>query len=309
MRNKLIAAGIVLAIAVLAALGVALEPTRVVVGTLTGEKFVASRPTSFWKRELLSSDPAKHDRAYQTLQDGAGASVDVLIAILEDSKAAAELRWKAAELLGKIGPPAKPAFPMLLASLSDSDPHVRNVAAAAIPEVDTPAASAVPALQKLLGSDAGRAAARALSKYKGDASPAIGELVKMLGNKELDTETRWNAARTLGKIGPPAKLAIPTLVDHLHDEAWTIREHAAEALGDIGPDAKDAVSALMEVLDDPETKVRRDAARSLGQIGPDALPAVPALKKLLDDPEKIVKEAAEKAIELIGTGPAAESEP
>lgn len=309
MRNKLIVAGIVLALVIL---GICLEPTRVVVGTLLGERFAASRPTAYWKRALLSGDPAKRERAYQTLQEGAGDSVDVLVAILSDTSAtpaAIELRWTAAELLGKIGPPAKPAFPMLLVALTDNDPHVRSVAAAAIPEVDTPAASAVPALQALLATDAGRTAARALSKYKGDASPAIGDLVKMLRDASLDSETRWNAARTLGKIGPPAKAAIPELVAHLHDQAESIREHAAEALGDIGPDSAEAVPALVEVLDDPATKVRRDAVRSLGQIGKEAAPAIPAIKKLLDDPEKIVQEAAQTAIKLIGPGPAAEPEP
>lgn len=305
MRKLLIFGAVVLAVLVVVAW---FEPTRVVVGTLSGEKFATGRPTRFWKHALISDDPATREKSYQTLLNGAGDSVGVLVELLRESpstSSAAEVRWTAAELLGKIGPPAKAASSALLQALGDRDPHVRSVAAAAIPEVDTPADTAIPALQKMLTTETGRTAARALSKYRGEASPAIPALLEMLNNKSLDSETRWNAARTLGKIGPPAKVAIPDLVAHLHDDAETIREHAAEALGDIGPDSKDAVPALIDVLADKATKVRRDAARSLGQIGPQAQAAVPALKKLLADPEKMVQDAAKTAIKLIAPDEAA----
>jgi HEAT repeat protein len=281
------------------------------IGKLRGESFFAGRSTSYWRLALVSEDPAIRENAYKTLHTGGADSVGVLIESLrtqDASASGAELRWTAAELLGKIGPAAKTAAPALLAALEDPDPHVRSVSATAVPEVETPAPAAVPALQKLLATESGRTAARALSKYRGEARPAIPDLIDMLDNKQLDTETRWNAARTLGKIGPGAESAIPTLVAHLEDEAESVREHAAEALGDIGPEAKDAVPALIVALTDPATKVRRDAVRSLGQIGPDSRAALPAIQTLLTDPEKIVVEAAQVAIRLIqGDEPSTET--
>ena len=308
MRKCLIFGGVALAVLALVAW---FEPTRVIMGTLRCESFSAGRPTSFWKLALVSDDPATKENAYKTLKDGAADSVGVLVALLgepDGSPAAAELRWTAAEILGKIGPPAKVAAQPMLAALDDRDLHVRSVAAAALPEIDTPAETAVPALQKLLPTATGRTAARALSKYRAAASPAIPLLVEMLNDKSLDSETRWNAARTLGKIGPAAKEAIPALVANLKDDVETVREHAAEALGDIGPVAKETVPALVDVLSDPAVKVRRDAVRSLGQIGPAAKEAVPAIQKLLADPEKIVQDAAQKALQLIAPEEAAASE-
>lgn len=298
MRNWLILGGVVALILVAIAW---FEPTRVVIGTLRGESFAAGRPASYWRTALVSDDPVVKEAAYKTLHDGGGESVEVLVKLLDtrDGPQAADVRWTAAELLGKIGPPAKSASPTLLKALEDSDSHVRDLAATAIPEVETSADAAVPALQKILTTESGRTASRALSKYRDAASPAIPALIDMLNNKKLDNETRWNAARTLGKIGPAAQTAVPALVDNLKDEAESVREHSAEALGDIGPTAKDSVPALITVLTDEATKVRRDAARSLGQIGPEAQAALPALEKLKDDPEKIVQDAAQRAIELI----------
>jgi HEAT repeat protein len=211
----------------------------------------------------------------------------------------AEICWTAAELLGQIGPAASDATPTLIAALHDDDPHVRAVAAANLPAIDAPAHQAVPELLAMAKREPTVVVLRALSEYGEAAQDAISALVDILEDRQLPTEVRWNAARTLGKIRAPAVVAVGALVDHLQDEAATIREHSAEALGDIGPPAADAVAALVSVLDDPATRVRRDAARSLGQIGPAAAGSVPPLKKLLKDPEQIVRDAARVALQTL----------
>jgi HEAT repeat protein len=148
----------------------------------------------------------------------------------------------------------------------------------------------------MLEGEQKRVAVRALSEYRSEAAPALSALVRVLQEKGLDDETRWNAARTLGKLGEQGVDAIPVLVEALSDEVATVREHAAEALGDIGPPAAVAISDLVGVLNDPAVRVRRDAVRSLGQIGQAARTAVSAMKPLLDDPEKIVRDAARNAL-------------
>jgi HEAT repeat protein len=135
---------------------------------------------------------------------------------------------------------------------------------------------------------------RALSRFRSAALPALPELIRLLDDP--DPVIRWNAARTLGKIGPKAKDAVPHLVKALGQADVAVREHAAEALGDIGPEAQAAIPDLIRVLDDKEPKVRRDAARSLGLMGTVARSAVPALKGLLKDPQEMVRDAAQKAL-------------
>jgi hypothetical protein len=292
-----------LAVAVVIILAAWLGPTQVLLGWLKGESFFQSRPSSAWRDALRDEDPAIQERARKQLVEGGDKSVAVLTELLRDSEgpdwAAAETRWTAAEILGEIGPAASDATPVLIAALADEDPHVRSVSAASLPAVDGPPEQAVPALIELFRKEPSVVAARALSEYGPDAEAAVPELTAILLDKDLDTELRWNAARTLGKIRGRAAAAIPVLVESLEDEAATVREHSAEALGDIGPPAKASVPNLIQVLDDPATRVRRDAARSLGQIGPAAKSAVPELKKLLQDSEPIVRDAAKTAVRTL----------
>jgi HEAT repeat protein len=167
--------------------------------------------------------------------------------------------------------------------------------------VDAPAEQAVPALTELIQRDPSVRPIRALSDYGPEAKPAVPELIRLAGDRRLNSEIRWNAVRTLGKIGAGAVEAIPTLVEQLENPIPSIREHAAEALGDIGPAARETAESLLPLLSDTVTQVRRDAARSLGQIqAPPELAGEP-LKELLTDPEQIVRDAAHKALERIAS--------
>lgn len=285
-----------------------LDPTRSVWGWLRGEPFFEGRPVSFWRQSLQSADPVTQSESFEQLGAGGAAAVPILSALLDTKggspEADAEVRWKAAALMGKIGKPAREALPSLVNAVNDSDLHVRTVAAAAVAEIadKTDADTIVPALTQRVraGGRDGVAACRALSVLRGAASPALDILVEALGNE--DPEMRFNAARTLGKIGEPAKEAVPRLLTMLESEKHPkVREHLAEALGDIGPSARAGVPALVALLKDPTPRVRRDAARSLGQIG-DAS-AVSALEGLTKDPDGDVRQAVERAIRILKTGP------
>jgi HEAT repeat protein len=280
-----------------------LEPTGVVRGWVWGESFFQGRPTNYWHRKLLSDDPVVQSTAHEELSQGGPDAVSVLLELLgsqgEEEWQSAETRWQAAEILGHIGPDAQASSTALLAALKDPDLHVRLVAATSLAQVETPANQAVPALQALLKADVSESALRALSVYGAEAVPALEDLLGILSNESLDTELRWNAARTLGKMREAGAAAIPTIVKYLQDPAPTVREHCAEALGDIGPLAMDSVPALVAVLNDPATRVRRDSVRSLGQIRAPADEVLPAIEPLLNDPESIVREAARTAWKAI----------
>ena len=87
-----------------------------------------------------------------------------------------------------------------------------------------------------------------------DAAATIPDLVALLAHE--DATVRWNAARTLGKIGDPAKVAVPKILPQFSDSDPAVREHAAEALGDIGPSAasKESLALLVHALNDPEAE-------------------------------------------------------
>lgn len=96
---------------------------------------------------------------------------------------------------------------------------------------------------------------RALRVVEGIGTNGIPDLISMLKLKDPTSKSdmqlagncicRWNAAHTLGQLGPQARSAIPHLVKLLEDRVPEVRYLAAQALGRIGPEAKDAVPKLM----------------------------------------------------------------
>lgn len=278
-------------------LAVLLEPTGVVRGRIAGEQFFSSRPTSYWKQQLLAG-PAERSQARELFESNAGRGVPVLIELLASSDSA-EVRWTAAEILGAIGPDAESAAPALLSALQDPDPYVQSVAAEVVPEVGTPASEAVPALAELLEGEHAPVAARAISVYKAQSAPALSQLLDVLTDTSRTADARWNAARTIGKTGPPAIDALPVLIQMTRDKEATVRGNAAEAIGDIGPTAAAGIPALVESLDDPVARVRHHAVRSLGYIGPAASESLPHVKRLLEDPDDSVRQEAQKALAAI----------
>ncbi|SRR5581483_10112146 len=267
------------------------DPDARLAGALRGDPWFRGRPATAWRNDLTSRDDNTRDLAAEQLRDG--AAIPVLEALLK-SDGPPEPRWVAADALGKIGPPARPAAPALIAALNDPDPQVRTVAAKAIGQLAPDVPGAVPALVGLFPDVD---AIRAVAQFKGAAADAVPKLTELLTHP--DAKVRWNAARALGKIGEPAKPAIPGIVGQLRDQDPLVREHAAEALGDIGPAAAAAVPDLVRVLDDPQPGVRRDAVRSLGQMGPAAKDALPKVRALKTDPDAEVRSTAERAEQRI----------
>ena len=299
MKKKLVVGGSLGLVLLLVLYAVGRQPLVAAWGHIRGEPFHAGWPASHW-RQLLGGGPAEQAQAIETFEGAGSAAAPVLAAVLQDQRrASAEVRCLAAELLGKVGSGADATAASLIAALQDPDPHVRSVASAAVPKANVPARVGVPALVDLLGREQNPVHVRALSEYRNAAEPGLAVLLQILGNPEVDTETRWNAVRAIGKIGAPAARAVPALVAALQDPAATIREHSAEALGDIGPPAAEAAQPLAAVLQDPAPRVRRDAVRSLGQIGPSARTVLREIQAALQDPEEMVRQAARTTLQTI----------
>ena len=292
----------VLGLVALAGAAAVLEPTQTIPGKLGGDAFFEGRPTRVWLKTLESEDVAAREAGIGRLEAGSDASSVELLRQIVVRAPQAESRWTAIELLGKKKGAARSAAPELLKALDDSDPHVRSVAATTLPEIETPADQAIPALIGKLHDQSPVPVIRALSRYAEKAQPATSELIKIMQDGSLPEDVRWNAIRTLGKMREAGADAIPELVPLVKDPATRIREHAAEALGDIGPPSRAHIPLLVSSLADPDVKVRRDSVRSIGQIGvePGSLAGVIAeVEKLAKDPEEIVRDAAQTTLKQL----------
>lgn len=88
---------------------------------------------------------------------------------------------------------------------------------------------------------------------------------------------RQGASKLLQQFGSDS---ISLLIGLLESENAETRADAARALGEMGPDAAEAVPALIELLADDENSVVTAATEALGDIGPAAREALPALRAL-----------------------------
>ena len=297
----------------------------------------------------------------------AAAGVPILIEGLGHSEDAT--RRAAAENLRTVGEPARSAVPALKRTLADRNPEVALGAALALVEIALPeSADAVPVLTAGVGGTDEKAAARAakaLATLGPMAKTAIPELVKRFDAKtpELRLAAAEAAARidpaqgdkaaavltalfhqfnygqvrnevvfALTRIGPPAKAALPALLDVFRNAqkgasyfrveialavlaidpetakpvvAW-IRElvtkdgdedgyELAGQIRRLGAGAKPLMAELIAMLGVKEPFVRECAAVALGAIGPDAKDALPKLKALAaaDGQERVRKLAAD----------------
>jgi HEAT repeat protein len=81
----------------------------------------------------------------------------------------------------------------------------------------------------------------------------------------------------LGRVSPPARQALPALVQALQDPDRDVRRAAGQALERIGPDAEQAVPALIKVMLGGDAEpVRQAAIKALVRADPQARPAVVA---------------------------------
>lgn len=116
-----------------------------------------------------------------------------------------------------------------------------------------------------------------IADLKESAAPAVPELIAVL-QKDKDEFVRAAAAEALGKIGPPARIAINTLISALRDEFWKVKANACEALGTFGPDAKEAIPQLKKLMTSKEEEVPTKAAAALSKIDAKGRPAPPKKK-------------------------------
>lgn len=150
-----------------------------------------------------------------------------------------------------------------------------------------------------------------------EAAELVPALIAIIADEELPSEARRPFALTLGRIGGPARGAVPVLIaqiqqrDRLTEPTYL---WAARALGFMGVDAQDAAPALIDLAFDPDVPVafRTLPIEGLARIGA-AHPAVlPALVRLLQYQPRpgdaisaaeasVLREVAAEALALVGS--------
>jgi HEAT repeat protein len=200
------------------------------------------------------------------------------------------------------------------------------------------AAKAVPALTRILGSDAGdeahTAVARTLERIGPAAEPAAPRLIALaaaskpplsyrcrdalaaiggtttfplLERLANDPAARGWAPEVLWELGAEA---VPAVMSALRGGDAGLELAAVEALGCVGAtDAEAAVPALVARLSHEKGGVRRAAAIALGRIGAPAKPALSALSELASDPKRRAQRDAVRAMTRIASDLARDRNP
>jgi HEAT repeat protein len=261
--------------------------------------------------------------AAEALVQIAPGSSEIGTALINALKESSESnRFYIALALARTDPRTTQVAPELIKALRSGSEPERKSAVEALGAMGRPV---VPSLAITLQDEnlfARRGAVEALLAIGADAYEAQQDLVGAL--RDQDASVREDAARTLGKLGPAAKDAVPPLVRLAEELQIRLQVVAAEseqkgtdpkltpwseefeavaaALGDLGPIAKNGAPVLVRVLAHPDEKVRKTAAQALIEIGPGAVsPIVDGISNWPRDSRSRFAVAQSAAIGILAT--------
>jgi HEAT repeat protein len=172
-------------------------------------------------------------------------------------------------------PGARPAVPILVRSLADLAPEVRQTAARRLGSIGLDAEAALIDLRRAIEDkeemvrDAASAAVRRIESQASDFRTNLlpGALVDLASP---DSDVRRGAAEILGGFGPHSAPAVPDLIRGLDDRDSSVRLASVQALGLIGTAARVALPALAACEADPDERVRQSAKAASDAIRGDA---------------------------------------
>ncbi len=136
-----------------------------------------------------------------------------------------------------------------LDQFKDSDPKFRAEAVTALGSIAQKNKDVIPVLVEALADKDYAVGSQAVAALGSLGSEIVPVILDVLKNPKSPT-AYTNAAKVVGKIGAPAKDAVPFLERGLKVDATDGPDQRAIilALGRIGPDAKPAIPALVEML-------------------------------------------------------------
>lgn len=116
---------------------------------------------------------------------------------------------------------------------------------------------------------------------------------------------RAEAAAGLGRFGPPAEAAVPTLLQALQGQDLAVRAPAAVSLGQIRAKPETVIPLLTSYLDDDDLK--EAAVEALGEYGSRSKIVIPKLLSLFKVRDKGLHHAVEEALKKIDPDAAAQA--
>ena len=182
------------------------------------------------------------------------------LAVFRDKTNTEIQRRQAMAALGCFGPEAKAAIPDLIEALRRG--QFKNEAVEAMVQIGSGAELAVPILIERILRRGCQHRTGMGTFFVDDSmeeslvrigSPAVLALLQVLSGPDRDM--RMCAAAVLGKIGPAAQAAVPSLIRAIEDpdtdrHAVILKGHAIMALGRIGSGARAALPVLNRHLDE-----------------------------------------------------------
>ena len=179
----------------------------------------------------------------------------------------------AVEVLTAMGPAAKEAVPALVEKLrSTDDPELRREIHLALASIGPDAKAAVPVLIENLSDENPKvrsSAAYALGKIGPAAQKAESALRERFANDD-DRFVRLSAIWALLHVRPGdqriARRALPLLIEALKSDRPDVRFEAAATLGELGPIARGAIAALESLRNDRDEAVRAVAQEAISKL-------------------------------------------
>ena len=109
--------------------------------------------------------------------------------------------------------------------------------------------------------------------------------------KDRDDKVSLSAIVRLGRLGPEAAEAVPTLIQELQNRRRdsVVRQCAATMLAEIGPERIDVTEALMATASGGDRLLRCASVAALGKSGPAGKAAVPLLKRISKSGDKVLE--------------------
>jgi len=154
---------------------------------------------------------------------------------------------------------------------------------------------------RALGDDCGfvrEHAILALGAVGSAAKVAVPALIQILHDDQMGRNCRRLAARSLAMIDPTSPLIVQALIQELNGD--DLPDAAIEALGAAGDKAKAAVPILIVIAAENSHNLRTSAITTLGNIGREARDCIPLLLKHLLEKDGRYSEAAADALGRIG---------
>lgn len=200
----------------------------------------------------------------QTIIDGlalvgplAVGAIPALSRETEDENA--DVRRKACEALGALGPRAEGAMNSLMDRLIlDEDPAVKDAAANSLAQIGKSAAASLVDLLERGGPELQWRAARSLGQMEKAAESAIPPLKLAFDNSSL--QVRIEAAEAVWKISKDAPAIASVLVRTLSENDRQVRHRAAELLVELPALPDDAAVSLQKISKNGSTNEQRAAA-------------------------------------------------